>query len=189
MNNSVYQEDDLGEAIPFIYFNRQSNGKKLGNLIDVDVAFAVNEDAVSFLKSLQGCISVVSIVGKYRKGKSYIMNKLVSPNGRGCFGIGHTTNACTQGLWIRNRAQKVRNRLGQDINVVYVDTEGLADTQKDRNNDVKIFTFAVLLSSMLLFNVQGVIAKDEIDLLSLVTKMTQRIRISSKDCHAEPAYV
>lgn len=61
---------------------------------------------------------------------------------------------------------------GEAINVVFIDTEGLSDTEKDKNNDVRIFTLAVLLSSFMIFNVQGVIAKDEIDLLSLVTKMT-----------------
>ena len=60
-----------------------------------------------------------------------------------------------------------------------MDTEGLSDTNKDKGNDVKIFTLALLLSSMLMFNFEKVIAKDEIDMLSLATNVSQRIRISS----------
>lgn len=67
-----------------------------------------------------------------------------------------------------------------------MDTEGLSDTNKDKGNDVKIFTLALLLSSMLMFNFEKVIAKDEIDMLSLATNVSQRIRISSTHAHADP---
>ena len=40
------------------------------------------------------------MVGKYRIGKSFLLNKMI---GRpSIFGVGHTTNACTQGIWIYN---------------------------------------------------------------------------------------
>ena len=67
-----------------------------------------------------------------------------------------------------------------------MDTEGLSDTNKDKGNDVKIFTLALLLSSMLMFNFEKVIAKDEIDMLSLATNVSQRIRISSNHSHSDP---
>ena len=41
--------------------------------------------------------------------------------------------------------------------MVFIDTEGLGDTEKDQNNDVRIFMLAVLLSSHIIYNCTGVI--------------------------------
>ena len=52
-----------GEPIPFIIFN-----KKKG--------FEVTQQSKDFLKKLSGKrIGVISVVGKYRTGKSYFINK------------------------------------------------------------------------------------------------------------------
>jgi hypothetical protein len=55
--------------------------------------FEVGVDAIEFLENIPGPISVVAIVGRYRGGKSYVLNHLAGqPEG---FGIGNTTNAHT----------------------------------------------------------------------------------------------
>jgi len=46
--------------------------------------------------------------------------------------------------------------------VVVIDTEGLGDTEKEQNNDVRIFMLAVLLSSHIIYNCTGVIDNDTI---------------------------
>jgi len=102
----------------------------------------------------------VAIAGNYRGGKSYVLNHLI--NQPGCFGVGHTTNACTKGLWIWNKVVKAKTQDGKDLNVVFIDTEGLGDTEKDQNNDVRIFMLAVLLSSHIIYNCTGVIDNDTI---------------------------
>ncbi len=67
-----------------------------------DVEFIVNPAAKQFLNGVKGPISVIAIAGKYRGGKSFIINNLI---GRpGCFVVGSETTACTQGLWIWNKA-------------------------------------------------------------------------------------
>ena len=38
--------------------------------------FRVNEDAVAYLSSLSGHVAVVAVAGKYRTGKSYLLNLL-----------------------------------------------------------------------------------------------------------------
>jgi len=70
--------------------------------------------------------------------------------------------------------------------VVVIDTEGLGDTEKEKNNDVRIFMLAVLLSSHIIFNCTGVIDNDSISQLSLVSQMTNRIRLSNEDKHSKP---
>ena len=73
----------------------------------------------------------------------------------------------------------VQTKDGQIINVLFVDTEGLGDTEKETNNDVRIFMFAMLMSSHLIYNCTGVIDSNMIQQLSLVTKMSDRIRLSN----------
>ena len=98
---------------------------------------------------------MIAIAGKYRGGKSYIINNLIGQPG--CFVVGNETTACTQGLWIWNKAIPLQTRDGKTINVIFIDTEGLGDTEKESNNDVRIFMFAMLISSHLIYNCSGVI--------------------------------
>jgi hypothetical protein len=45
-------------------------------MFTVENGFQINPEATAFLSQLKGKIGVVAICGKYRTGKSYIMNKL-----------------------------------------------------------------------------------------------------------------
>ncbi len=98
---------------------------------------------------------MIAIAGKYRGGKSFIINNLIGQPG--CFVVGNETTACTQGLWIWNKAIPHRTKDGKTTNVIFIDTEGLGDIEKGINNDVRIFMFAMLISSHLIFNCTGVI--------------------------------
>lgn len=55
----------------------------------------MNDEAIEFLKSIEGPIGVVSVAGLYRTGKSFLLNRMIlnRPNG---FGIGPTVNPCTK---------------------------------------------------------------------------------------------
>lgn len=81
------EENKKGEAIPFI-INRQGE-------------FVVAEEATTFLRSLSGRkLGIVCIVGKYRTGKSYLINKVIleRTNNDG-FKVGPTVNPCTKVLY------------------------------------------------------------------------------------------
>jgi polynucleotide 5'-kinase involved in rRNA processing len=87
------QEPDqsLGQAIPFITIDEKEG------------TFAVTTDAMVFLESIPRSmkVSVVSIVGPYRTGKSFLANRILNQS-KG-FAIGSTTQACTKGIWIWNK--------------------------------------------------------------------------------------
>jgi hypothetical protein len=45
-----------------------------------------------------------------------------------------------------------RDQTGNRINVVVVDTEGIGALDEDSNHDTKIFSLAVLISSLFIYN-------------------------------------
>ena len=63
------------------------------------------------------------MVGNYRTGKSYLLNKMLLTEKSG-FEVGETINACTKGLWIYNKPIIGVNEDGESIPVLIVDTEG-----------------------------------------------------------------
>lgn len=44
-------------------------------------------------------LAIIAVVGKYRTGKSFILNRVLLGTTKG-FEVGPTINACTKGLWI-----------------------------------------------------------------------------------------
>ena len=81
------------EALQLIYFDPEINSNML------KLEYAVNNEAVDLLKSVPAPIGVISVVGMYRTGKSYLMNRMILDRQSG-FGVGPTVNPCTKGLWI-----------------------------------------------------------------------------------------
>lgn len=71
-------------AIPFIV---NQNGE-----------FQVSEESKTFLRSLHGKkVGVVCVVGKYRTGKSYFLNKVILNRATDTgFNVGPTVNPCTK---------------------------------------------------------------------------------------------
>ena len=51
---------------------------------------------------------------------------------------------------------------GSLVKVLIIDTEGLGDEQNEEEHDMKILTFATLLSSHLVYNVEKVFGGDAI---------------------------
>ena len=63
--------------------------------------FKVSEEAKEFLSGIKERIGVIAVAGKYRTGKSFLLNRVIlnSRDKRG-FGVGPTINPCTKGLWV-----------------------------------------------------------------------------------------
>lgn len=75
--------------------------------IDKNGLFSVTPEAQEFLSSLKGKkLGVISIVGKYRTGKSFIVNRVLLDKIHQGFKVGPTINPCTKGLWMWNQTLK-----------------------------------------------------------------------------------
>ncbi|XP_012516556.1 PREDICTED: guanylate-binding protein 5 [Propithecus coquereli] len=130
----------------------------------------VNPEALEILSAITQPMVVVSIVGLYRTGKSYLMNKLAGKN-KG-FSVGSTVQSHTKGIWM----WCVPHPKKPDHTLVLLDTEGLGDVEKVEKNDTQIFALAILLSSTLVYNTMNKIDQGAIDLLHHVTELTDLLR-------------
>uniref|UniRef100_A0A8C9I660 Guanylate binding protein 2 n=1 Tax=Piliocolobus tephrosceles TaxID=591936 RepID=A0A8C9I660_9PRIM len=134
----------------------------------------VNPEALKILSAITQPVVVVAIVGLYRTGKSYLMNKLAGKkNG---FSLGSTVQSHTKGIWM----WCVPHPKKPGHILVLLDTEGLGDVEKgDNQNDSWIFALAILLSSTFVYNSMGTINQQAMDQLHYVTELTHRIRSKS----------
>ena len=60
--------------------------------------FKVTPEGLAFLESIDKKIGVISVAGKYRTGKSYLLNKIILGISSNGFGVGPTINPCTKGI-------------------------------------------------------------------------------------------
>ncbi|XP_049628401.1 guanylate-binding protein 1-like [Suncus etruscus] len=135
---------------------------------------AINPEALKILASDSQPVVVVAIVGLYRTGKSYLMNKLAGKK-KG-FSLGSTVQSHTKGIWM----WCVPHPKKPNHTLVLLDTEGLGDVEKgDNQNDSWIFALAILLSSTFVYNSMGTITQQAMDQLHYVTELTDRIRVKS----------
>ncbi|KAK1144052.1 guanylate-binding protein 1-like [Acipenser oxyrinchus oxyrinchus] len=120
----------------------------------------VNQQALQILSQIEQPVLVVAIVGLYRTGKSYLMNKLAGQ--RTGLELLATVQSHTKGIWM----WCVPHPKKPGHTLVLLDTEGLGDVEKgDEKNDTWIFTLAVLLGSTLVYNSLGTITSDVVQSL------------------------
>lgn len=86
----------------------------------------VNPEAASLMTALNNrCrnLAIITVVGKYRTGKSYILNRVLLQQNSG-FEVGPTINACTKGLWIWPVPIEITGG-DEPLYGIVMDTEGL----------------------------------------------------------------
>ena len=146
-------------------------------LIELDPrtgSYIACESTLSWIASHPRPFGVVACAGKYRTGKSFLLNQLTESNPG--FGVGETVQACTKGLWVRRQFFRVNDQM----DVLFVDTEGIDALDASDDTDVRIFTLALLLSSCFLYNSVGHIDEAALSTLALMTRVTESIQRTSE---------
>uniref|UniRef100_A0A4W5P2I2 GB1/RHD3-type G domain-containing protein n=1 Tax=Hucho hucho TaxID=62062 RepID=A0A4W5P2I2_9TELE len=114
------------------------------------------------------CVSIS--MSRVSKNNHHISNKW------GGFTLGATIQSQTKGIWM----WCVPHPIKSDHTLVLLDTEGLGDVEKgDDSNDNWIFSLAVLLSSILVYNSMGTIDNYALEKLHYVTELTELIKVKS----------
>ncbi|XP_062387476.1 guanylate-binding protein 1-like [Sardina pilchardus] len=140
---------------------------------NTDQGLQTVESSLNLLRRIQQPVVVVAVVGLYRTGKSYLMNRLAGQQSG--FALGSTIESKTKGIWMWCVPHPVK----EEHTLVLLDTEGLGDVDKvDSKNDIWVFCLAVLLSSTLVYNSRGTIDNQAIEKLHYVTELTSKIQVN-----------
>ncbi|XP_056315238.1 guanylate-binding protein 4 isoform X2 [Danio aesculapii] len=121
------------------------------------------------------------MVGLYRTGKSYLMNRLAGKQTG--FALSSRNESRTRGIWMWCMPHPIK----AGTTLVLLDTEGLGDVEKgDSKRDTNIFCLAVLLSSTLVYNSCGVLDNRAMEELQYVTELIEHIKVKpdedAEDC-------
>ncbi len=143
------------KIIPLIAFE---NGK-----------YTIGEEASKWLSHQTKPFATLCCAGKYRTGKSFLLNRITNAKPGQGFGVGETVQACTKGIWI----SKTMLETSTDMDVLVMDTEGIDALDAEQSHDTRIFTLAILLSSMFIYNSVGHIDETSVQTLSFMSKVAE----------------
>ena len=159
-----------------------SKPKKMINepikLIDFSKGFKINEEVLDFLRSIKDEIIIVSVIGKARTGKSYLMNLLLDLVGKGeGFQVASSLQSCTKGIWLWGTP---KNSFNGKAKIVFLDSEGTSSIDKStKTYDSIIFALVSLISSLFLYNTYSNIDEHGINELSLAAHLSNVITTNS----------
>jgi len=134
-------------------------------------------EGLQMLARHDGQIAVVSVVGPYHSGKSFLLNALAGDPG--VFQIGRRTSPETMGIWLCRTSLKASD--GSEVWLM--DSEGFFGPGVSESYDAKIFTIASLLGGHLVYNTVKIIDQQAVNLLEMLARRAQLFRTRSS---AEP---
>ena len=154
------------EAVPFIVYE---NGKFI----------ITNQSKLLLSQKKIKHIGIISLVGKYRTGKSFLLNRVIlNSKAKSGFSVGPTFKPCTKGIWIWSEPIMIKNN-NEEFPCFMIDTEGLGAYDEEVNHDSKIFLIAILISSLFIFNSFGTIDENAISSLSFVLNLSKTIKLKN----------
>ena len=179
IHENIPEKIPSNEAVPFVIYE---NNK-----------FIITNKAKILLNQKKfKNVGIISLVGKYRTGKSFLLNRvLLNKQKNSGFGVGPTFRPCTKGIWIWSEPLFISNTQSKaPFPCFLIDTEGLGAYIEEINHDTKIFLIAILISSLFIYNSFGAIDEISLTTLSLVLNLGETIKIKSlshKDTEEELA--
>ena len=202
-NDRYYEPKFNGLTFDFIKFQKHPTDGNIAVLTD---------EAREFLESIKMPVALITVVGRFRSGKSYLLNNLAGLECRAKqvmeqpvnsnFSVskvdrGETTGMRAYPLFIppgqRLPDQWPASHTRNGACLLLVDSQGFQDPKAEDgdNLDAKILSLALLLSSLLVVNVMtagGAIMRDDLNHLGMVTEVTNSMKMGGipKDSTLNP---
>jgi len=155
--------------------SRIDTGERPICMISIDPSgnFLLQQEALTIIKNIKKKLAVITIAGQYRTGKSFLLNRLLGrQNG---FELGSTVNPCTKGIWMWNKPIPIT----EDLQAIFLDTEGLASFSRTVQIDMKVFAIALLMSSYFVYNSMNALDEKALESLSLVVSLSKYIHVNA----------
>ncbi|KIZ04249.1 Interferon-induced guanylate-binding protein 2 [Monoraphidium neglectum] len=140
----------------------------------------VNPEAATVLQRVPGPLCTLAVCGRARQGKSFLLNTLLGrltgqelPQG---FKVSPTQHSCTRGLWMWSVPIPMKDADGRPCNLLLVDCEGVDAVDQGQKHSAQVFSLAVLLSSMFVYNQVGAIDAVALERLAMVCELAKRIK-------------
>ena len=150
---------NIPKAIPLVIFQ--------------DGKFQIPQEAYDLLtQNNYSKIGLISLVGKYRTGKSFLLNRVIlNTHKKSGFNVAPTFKPCTKGIWIWSEPLIINNKnCPYKFPCFLIDTEGLGAYVEEINHDSKIFIIAILISSLFIYNSFGAIDETAINTLMKIKR-------------------
>ena len=109
----------------------------------------VVQEAIDLLSTIEKPVSILSVCGPFRTGKSYLLSRILGNHN--AFKVGHTMKTCTKCVWMATTVLEC-----EEFVVVLLDTEGMDAIDEEGSDESdyvkKQLMVAVLMSSLLIYN-------------------------------------
>jgi len=122
---------------------------------------------------------VLSSVGTFHSGKSFLMNQLMQKTSG--FATGSGVDPTTKGIWMWESPVEIGSSRKSTI---LLDTEGLSASGNGPDYDAKIFAVASLISNHLVYNSVRVIDESSMEYLELLARRARLFQVSASHSKA-----
>lgn len=178
---SSYEEVKKFKAIQIIKPNKRHTGLE------------ISQEGLEELEKINRKVSVISIVGRYHSGKSFLLNALINlwrgfigqakkdfkerlnPQDMNVFTVAANVDPSTMGLWL----VETDIVLEDGSVVMFLDSEGFYGRDVTESYDAKIFTAATLLSSHLIYNSLQLVDQNSVDYLEILARRTELFQLNN----------
>lgn len=168
--------------------------------------FILDETALRSLldqKDVHDCnLSIVSICGAFRKGKSFILSFFLryleamyadveNPNWLGDVNVVRGfkwrggIKRETDGMWVWSKIFTKTLQSGEKIGIMLMDTQGTFDNQSTVHDNLTVFSLATMISSVQIYNLSGQIQEDNLQSLQLFTNYGRMV-LECSGSHSTP---
>lgn len=145
-------------------------------------SLVANPAAMNRLRAM-GSVTVLSIVGNQRGGKSTLMNLLHSRRLRG-FQVAHYMDPQTHGIWVWPKPHPRR----AGVTVLLVDSEGLDSPHTPHHYNWLVSAITLLMSDVYMYQTKGSIEQSSAERLDMILKVAEQLgRAAASDGEAAEA--
>ena len=82
----------------------------------------INYETLKMISSIKSYLAICVIVGPYRQGKSFLLNKLLGDSEQE-FQVGHNDEPCTEGVYVYEHPAKLMDSNGNILTLLMMDVE------------------------------------------------------------------